>query len=284
MVEEECRRYKPTKNYLEHLGPMDTPAFETELMRNELERIQNRLPMEGLSMKRYELPPPPPGKLSEVGAWTESVRNSMAQLEHQSVRAINLELMMDYGCDAWKANLEVLTALQAKAQAQLQELRKEIQEVNWQRKSKQMQAGEKLRALEAHWVLLVSKNYEIEQACAGLEEEILYLRSQGRTTLEQVVPTNGHTRDGKQQNGDTKESSDEEDKKSEQDEPMEVAQDETEETLPQDPEQNQDTGKSDDDSNQNNDEESKSPTDQNSNEAPEDKKDDSSSQESSESE
>lgn len=88
---------------------------------------------------------------------------------------------MDYGCEAWKSNLEVLTALQAKAQTQLQELRKEIQEVNWQRKSKQMQAGERLRALEAHWVLLVSKNYEIEQACAQLEEDIFLLKSQMRT-------------------------------------------------------------------------------------------------------
>lgn len=88
---------------------------------------------------------------------------------------------MDYGCEAWKSNLEVLTALQAKAQTQLQELRKEIQEVNWQRKSKQMQAGERLRALEAHWVLLVSKNYEIEQACAQLDEDIFLLKSQMRT-------------------------------------------------------------------------------------------------------
>lgn len=191
MVEEECRRYKPTKNYLEHLGSIDTPPFETALMRSELD------------MKRYELPPPPPGKLSDVGAWNESVTNSMAQLEHQSVRAISksypvrgliyiglnssplsdLELMMDYGCEAWKSNLEVLTALQAKAQTQLQELRKEIQEVNWQRKSKQMQAGERLRALEAHWVLLVSKNYDIEQACAQLDEDIFLLKSQMRTAV-----------------------------------------------------------------------------------------------------
>lgn len=177
MVEEECRRYKPTKNYLEHLGTCETTAFETELLKNELERIQNRIPMEGLAMKRYELPPPPPGKLSEVGAWNESVKNSMAQLEHQSVRAINLELMMEYGCEAWKSNLEVLTSLQAKAQTQLQDLRKEIQEVNWQRKSKQMQAGDKLRALEAQWVLLVSKNYEIEQACARIEEDIYILKA-----------------------------------------------------------------------------------------------------------
>lgn len=193
MVEEECRRYKPTKNYLEHLGPAECTTFETELLKHELERIQNRIPMEGLAMKRYELPPPPPGKLSEVGAWSESVKNSMAQLEHQSVRSINLDLMVEYGCEAWKSNLEVLTALQAKAQVQLQELRKEIQEVNWQRKSKQMQAGEKLRALEAHWVLLVSKNYEIEQACAKLEEDIYLLRSQMPEEPVAVQTTNGHS-------------------------------------------------------------------------------------------
>lgn len=61
MVEEECRRYRPTKNYLEYLPTLNISAFETTLMTNEFERIQNRFPMEPLSMKRYELPPPPPG-------------------------------------------------------------------------------------------------------------------------------------------------------------------------------------------------------------------------------
>lgn len=50
--------------------------------------------------------------------------------------------------------------------------RKEIQEVNWQRKSLQTMGGEKLRALESQWVALVSKNYEIEQACVELEQKI----------------------------------------------------------------------------------------------------------------
>lgn len=230
MVEEECRRYKPTKNYLEHLGPAENTAFETELLKHELERIQNRIPMEGLAMKRYELPPPPAGKLSEVGAWTESVKNSMAQLEHQSVRAINLELMMDYGCEAWKSNLEVLTALQAKAQSQLQELRKEIQEVNWQRKSKQMQAGEKLRALEAHWVLLVSKNYEIEQACAGLEEEIYILKSQRKATVE---ASNGH-RQEEQQPQDEEEPMDEDTTNESAEQKEEESNDTTEDKTDQD--------------------------------------------------
>lgn len=176
MVEEECRRYRPTKNYLEHLAPLSTSNFETKLMAQEFERIQNRIPMETLSMKRYELPPPSGSRLSEVSAWEESIDNSKAQLEHQWVRAMNLELMLDYGIEAWKAYLEVFVAMQAKAQVHLQELKKEIQDVNWQRKQAQTKAGERLRSLEANWVLLVSKNYEIEQQCVELEKQIHELR------------------------------------------------------------------------------------------------------------
>ncbi|EDV53361.1 pre-mRNA-splicing factor SPF27 [Drosophila erecta] len=184
MVEEECRRYRPTKNYLDHLPLPASSPFETPLMVNEFERIQNRLPMETLSMKRYELPPPPSGKLSEVSAWQESIENSMAQLEHQWVRSLNLELMLDYGTEAWKSYLEVFTAMQAKAQLQLQQLKKDIQDVNWQRKQAQTQAGERLRSLEAHWVLLVSKNYEIETECVELEK----LVQAARQHLQSIVP------------------------------------------------------------------------------------------------
>lgn len=170
MVEDECRRYRPTKNYLEYLPALNMTAFETPLMLHEFERISNRVPMEPLSMKRYELPPPPPGKQTDEAAWHEAVDNSRAQLEHQSVRALNLELMLEYGCEAWKAHLEIFAALQAKALAAQQGLRRDIQDANWQRKSKQTATGERLRTLEAQWVALVSKNYEIEQACAKLEE------------------------------------------------------------------------------------------------------------------
>lgn len=166
------RRYRPTKNYLENLPPLNMSAFETEFMTNEFERIQNRLPLEPLSMKRYELPPPPPSRISDLTAWQESVENSMAQLEHQAIRSMNLDLMLEYGCEAWKAYLEIFTSLQAKAQIRLQAIKKEIQEINWQRKVKQTQAGDKLRSLEAQWVMLVSKNYEIEKVCAELEEQI----------------------------------------------------------------------------------------------------------------
>lgn len=57
-------------------------------MRSEFERMQQRQPMDVLSMKRYELPPPPAGKMTDIAAWTECVENSMAQLEHQATRFV----------------------------------------------------------------------------------------------------------------------------------------------------------------------------------------------------
>ena len=104
MVEEETRRYRPTKNYLENVLPATTlmTAFETPLMKAEFDRVASRSPMDTLSMKRYELPTPPAAKLSDVAAWNECVDNSMAQLEHQRTRITNLELMSEFGTEAWR--------------------------------------------------------------------------------------------------------------------------------------------------------------------------------------
>ncbi|XP_059468440.1 pre-mRNA-splicing factor SPF27 [Neocloeon triangulifer] len=176
MVEEENKRYRPTKNYLEHLPQLNLSSFETDIMKKEYERLSQKQPMDLLSMKRYELPPPPAGKLTDISAWSECVDNSMAQLEHQATRICNLELMLEHSCESWKSYLEVLIQLVLSAQKQLQALRKSIQEVNWQRKNEQLQAGDNLKALETKWVGLVSKNYEIEQACALLENT---LRAEG---------------------------------------------------------------------------------------------------------
>merc|ERR1739848_194122 len=170
LVEEETRRYRPTKNYLEPvLPPLNIAAFETPLMKTELDRVASRMPMETLSMKRYELPPPPAGKMTDVAAWNECVDNSLAQLEHQRTRIVNLELMQDYGSDAWKSYNETLQKLVNLLQDKLKDLKKDIQEVNWSRKNKQTQVGEKLKNLETQWVGLVSKNYEIEQAIVQIE-------------------------------------------------------------------------------------------------------------------
>lgn len=79
LLTEEMRRYRPTKNYLENFpslaGPIST-KFETDLVRTEFDRLANRLPMELMSMKRYELPPPPSAKMGDLRAWQEAIENA----------------------------------------------------------------------------------------------------------------------------------------------------------------------------------------------------------------
>ena len=116
LVEEETRRYRPTKNYLDHLPSLNISSFETDLMKTEFERLNSRQPMDTLSMKRYELPPPPPGKMTDLQAWTECVENSQAQLEHQRTRIMNLDLMLDYGGQSLSSHwLFLIHCLQGRA-------------------------------------------------------------------------------------------------------------------------------------------------------------------------
>lgn len=77
-------------------------VFQTEIMKTEFERLQARLPMDMMSMKRYELPQPPPGKMTDVSSWNECVENSQAQLEHQALRYYcNITLLEEVKVEAF---------------------------------------------------------------------------------------------------------------------------------------------------------------------------------------
>uniref|UniRef100_A0A8C6P9L6 Pre-mRNA-splicing factor SPF27 n=1 Tax=Nothobranchius furzeri TaxID=105023 RepID=A0A8C6P9L6_NOTFU len=179
LVEEETRRYRPTKNYLSYLPTPDFSAFEHEKVKTALVVVALQdICLLCKSFAQYELPAPTSGQKNDITAWQECVNNSMAQLEHQAVRIENLELMSQYGTNAWKVYNDNLAFLIEMAQKELHKFRKQIQDLNWQRKNDQLAAGAKLRELESNWVSLVSKNYEIERAIVQLENEVGQLRQQ----------------------------------------------------------------------------------------------------------
>lgn len=120
--------------------------------------------------------PPPANMASDVGAWTEALNNARAQLEHTQLRLVNLELLQTYGPNAHvQANAALQVAKQRLAD-RLAACQKEQEALNKGRKAEQQEAGQRLRALAARWDELVSKNVEIQLACAYLEEEIAQLR------------------------------------------------------------------------------------------------------------
>ncbi|XP_015778937.1 PREDICTED: pre-mRNA-splicing factor SPF27-like [Acropora digitifera] len=160
LVEEETRRYRPTKNYLDFLPTPDYDAFETPILRKEFERISKRQPMDLLSMKRYELPQPTANQKHDITSWTEAVDNSMAQLEHQAERIENLELLSQYGSAAWKVHNETLTRILAQQQKKLMDIKKEIQEINWKRKTEQVRWS---HTSTVHYVYRCDFNHQVDQ-------------------------------------------------------------------------------------------------------------------------
>lgn len=173
------------------------------------------------SLWRYELPAPSAGQKNDISAWQECVNNSMAQLEHQAVRIENLELMSQFGTNAWKVYNEYvargpmwqhtskiiiktdfyfsfsfsnLAFMIETAQKEIQRLRwaitlqkcgyntfcvfnihvilggtrKQIQDINWQRKNEQLTGGAKLRELESKYVCLYGVFLFKQDACLFL--------------------------------------------------------------------------------------------------------------------
>ncbi|KAI6652713.1 Pre-mRNA-splicing factor SPF27, partial [Oopsacas minuta] len=98
-------------------------------------------------------------------------------LEQQSLRIMNLDLLLRYGASAWKVHNEQLERMTVLEEKQLRQIKQRIQEVNWERKKQQTEGGEGLSRLSAEWNYLVKENLQIEEVCLPLEREIETLRT-----------------------------------------------------------------------------------------------------------
>lgn len=63
-------------------------------------------------------------KAHDLNAWTKACDNAHAQLEHQMNRITNLELLLRYGANAWRAQTQLDEALVKQLEGTLQSLRK----------------------------------------------------------------------------------------------------------------------------------------------------------------
>ena len=75
-----------------------------------------------MDMTRFSLTPPPAERASDLGAWKTANANARAQLEHQSVRLTNLELLFKFGANASKAQLNHINASAAQSERQVREV------------------------------------------------------------------------------------------------------------------------------------------------------------------
>lgn len=131
----------------------------------------------GLDLSRYKLDPPAGEDPVE---WRKAIENAQAQLEHQTNRAVNLELLKKFGATKWKIHNEQVAQLKTKLAAELEEAKSRVEQINRKRKTEQVAAGQELSQLEHGYYDLVYKNHQIETANWQLEKKL-----RGETTAKE---------------------------------------------------------------------------------------------------
>ncbi|KAI8973699.1 Pre-mRNA-splicing factor SPF27 [Mycotypha africana] len=175
LIEQEMRRMK-RKDRSEL--PLTVNLFEkNELLKQEMERIAKKQPLDALDTKRYELKGPEEDEDKEsVETWKAAVDNAKSQLESQAGSMFNLELLSKYGANAWRVhNYQLETSINY-VKKETERLRQQMMEINRERKQDQTQAAASLSSLENKWSDLISQNLQVELACAALENEVEELR------------------------------------------------------------------------------------------------------------
>ncbi|EFO24531.2 hypothetical protein LOAG_03952 [Loa loa] len=169
LIEDECRVFRPVKNYLQNISPPDFDVFLTPCLIKEHIRMSKKQEMAKLDMSRYELScPSTTGRQGDKTSWKKAIRNAAAQNEHLLLRNINLQLMDEHAPPVYlRYNKELETMLHCE-ERELRKLREEVMEIHSRRRKSQMEAGLKLKDLEQNWVQMVTKNYKMELACQEL--------------------------------------------------------------------------------------------------------------------
>jgi len=183
LVRDEMRRFAP-QDYLAQLPSFSTAKYDSVFLEGETERLKRGEPMARVDITRYKVEAPPPSKKNDPDAWNIAVRNAQAQLEHQYLRLLNLELLNNYGSNAWKMHNYTLEALHKSVSQSLAQCKKEVEDVNRARKLEQESAAHTLSGLAVRYEDLVRKNYDIETACLLIEQELQDLHSKLESKLQ----------------------------------------------------------------------------------------------------
>ncbi|KAJ2525875.1 Pre-mRNA-splicing factor SPF27, partial [Coemansia sp. RSA 1933] len=88
------------------MAPPELPRDSTslfkgkEILRKEYERVRSGTPLPAFDVSRYKLEPPSGSCAENVDEWKRACDNAAAQLEHQDIRLVNLELLQQFGANA----------------------------------------------------------------------------------------------------------------------------------------------------------------------------------------
>lgn len=145
---------KPMHEYLAHLPEPPSLSFEgSAFLATEFNRIRQGKPPIKFARKVRN----PPADANDIQGWEQAVANAQAELGYQNSRMIHLQLLKKYGKDAWVAHNEELAQLKVVLERESEEVKIEVNQINFNRKRDHERAGAKLTSLESkYWATLAS--------------------------------------------------------------------------------------------------------------------------------
>ncbi|XP_024516903.1 pre-mRNA-splicing factor SPF27 homolog [Selaginella moellendorffii] len=188
--EEMSRSSKRPVDFLQDLPPLPSSNLlqEGPLVAKALERLRAGRPPLALDLSRYGVQAPPVGKRNDLYEWNDYLRKAKVQLEYQTMRIENLELLLQYSGNTWRAHNQRLEAYFSKLQSIARAFSQQIESLNRDRKLNQQAAATVLTHLRSQWVEICQKNIDIDAACTELEAEIESLHEQASQRGIDVTP------------------------------------------------------------------------------------------------
>jgi len=176
MIKEEMSKFTPP-DYLAQLPSYTDFDYDNfQFLKTEIDRLKEGKDMDAFDISRYKASAP--SKKNDSNQWKSAIDNAKAQLEHQDLRKVNLELLSKYGANSWKLYLSDLEIVQKTLKRQLEQQQLQIQEINVKRKLEQESTIERINQNQKKWLELINKNREIEFACLQFENEIEKLKEE----------------------------------------------------------------------------------------------------------
>lgn len=116
--------------------------------------------------------PSAPGPEAGLNEWYEAVTRAKIMYEYTKNRLELVELQQQFGANSWLAHNQIIEKARDHFKNLLLSYKSKIEQINIQRKMKQLQQKSKLANLETAWLETVKQNFELEEACNKLEQSL----------------------------------------------------------------------------------------------------------------
>lgn len=175
LIGKEMTTFEP-EDYLAEFPAPKLEHLSSGLLKAEMERIDKELPMEKISLKRYDLEPPSGASAGDLAAWKAAVKNAKTQQAHFQLQTMNVELLTQWGVQMHVQNKIITQKMEEENDKDIVEYKEKIDSVNKKRKLEQMSWGNDLRNLQQEYERRSRENGDALLGVQHLKNEIRDLK------------------------------------------------------------------------------------------------------------